>query len=168
MFLHLQCQNFQKLREIAVSGNYDVFLSRKRSEIKKNRIRVLIMSKKEYSDKITTIEELKEIVKAFCEARDWDQFHNAKDLAIALSIEAGELLEIFRWKNKDEVESIFREKESLKMVKDEMADVLYFLLRIAQIYGIDLSESLKEKLSSNEEKYPVHKFKGSNKKYSEV
>jgi len=126
------------------------------------------MENKEYSDEINTITELKEIVKEFCEVRDWNQYHNAKDLAIALSIEASELLEIFRWKNGEEVEKIFKDDINLKMVKDEMADVFYFILRIAQRYGIDLSKSLKEKLISNDKKYPIHKFKGSNKKYSEV
>ena len=121
-----------------------------------------------YNDKKTTIEELKKIVKKFCDERDWDQYHNAKDLSIALIIEAAELLEIFRWKNIEEVENVFKEDKYLKRVKDELADVFYFILRIAQKYKIDLSQSLKEKIRSNEKKYPINKFKGSNKKYNEV
>lgn len=119
-------------------------------------------------DNETKIHELKEKIKKFCEARDWDQFHNAKELAIALSIEASELLEHFRWQNDKEVEELFLDSKKKEDVEDEMADILYFLVRIAQKYDIDLSEALENKLKKNEEKYSVEKFKGSHKKYNEV
>ncbi len=114
------------------------------------------------------IYELKEKIKDFCDRRDWDQFHNAKDLAVALSIEASELLEIFRWKNLQEVSELFQNEKKKEDIEDEMADILYFLVRMAQLYNIDLSEALEKKLYKNEKKYPVDKFKGSNKKYNEL
>ena len=113
------------------------------------------------------IHELKDKIKEFCDARDWDQFHNAKDLAIALSIEASELLEIFRWKNSQEVEELFKDEKKKEDIEDEMADILYFLVRMAQRYDIDLSEALDKKMEKNNNKYPVHKAKGSSKKYTE-
>jgi NTP pyrophosphatase (non-canonical NTP hydrolase) len=114
------------------------------------------------------IHELKDKIKEFCDARDWDQFHNAKELAIALSIEASELLEIFRWKSPEEVKSIFENPEKKEDIEDEMADVLYFLVRMAQRYDIDLSEALDRKIEKNNTKYPVDKARGSNKKYNEL
>ena len=113
------------------------------------------------------IHELKEKVKEFCDERDWDQFHNAKELAIALSIEASELLEIFRWKTDKEVQELFLNEKKKEDIQDEMADILYFLVRIAQMYDIDLSEALDKKMEKNELKYPVEKAKGSSKKYNE-
>jgi NTP pyrophosphatase (non-canonical NTP hydrolase) len=119
-------------------------------------------------DHETKIHELKEKIKEFCDKRDWDQFHNAKELAIALSIEASELLEIFRWKNPEEVKSLFEDPKKKEDIEDEMADILYFLVRIAQRYDLDLSEALDRKMEKNEKKYPVDKAKGSNKKYNEL
>ena len=118
-------------------------------------------------DEEKRIKELKEKVKEFCDKRDWDQFHNAKELAVALSIEAGELLEHFRWKTAEEVKERMEDPKKREEIQDEMADVLYFLVRIAQIYDIDLSEALEKKMDKNDKKYPVDKFKGSSKKYNE-
>ena len=119
-------------------------------------------------DNETKLHELKDKIQQFCEERDWDQFHNAKDLATALIIEAAELLEIFRWKTPKEEEELFKTPEKKKKIADEMADVLYFLIRLAQRFDIDLSEALESKMKENDEKYPIDKFKGSNKKYNEV
>ena len=116
-------------------------------------------------DREARIHELKEKVKKFCEERDWDQFHNIKDLALALSIETSELLEIFRWKNPQEVEEVLKNKRG--DIEDELADILYFLLRIAQMNNIDLSDALDKKIEKNEKRYSVDKFKGSNNKYNE-
>ena len=106
-------------------------------------------------------------VKAFCEERDWDQFHDAKELAIALSIEASELLELFRWKSPEEVRAVMADEARSKKVEQEMADVFFFLLRMAQLYDIDLGNALQEKIRDNEARYPAEKFKGSNRKYSD-
>ncbi|MBN2042618.1 MAG: nucleotide pyrophosphohydrolase [Candidatus Aenigmarchaeota archaeon] len=119
-------------------------------------------------DHETNIHAIKEKIKEFCEERDWDQFHGAKELAVALIIEAAELLEHFRWKSDKEVEELFSDPGRKEKIKEEMADVLYFLVRLAQRYEIDLSEALENKMKINEEKYPVEKSKGSNKKYNEL
>jgi NTP pyrophosphatase (non-canonical NTP hydrolase) len=119
------------------------------------------------NDNERKIHELKEKIKAFCDVRDWDQFHNAKELAIALSIEASELLEIFRWKTHEEVDELFKDEKKKEDIEDELADILYFLVRIAQKYDLDLSEALDRKMEKNDKKYPVDKAKGSHKKYNE-
>ncbi len=119
-------------------------------------------------DNKTNINVLKQEVKKFCELRDWDQFHNPKDLAIALITESSELLELFRFKTNPECEEMLRDEKKRQIIADELADTLYFLLRFAQKYDIDLTSEFIRKMKLNEEKYPVEKFRGSNKKYSEV
>ena len=118
-------------------------------------------------DSETNIHELKEKVRKFCDERDWDQYHPPKELAIALIIEAGELLEHFRWKSEKESKLLLEDKKKLKEVEDELADVFYFVLRIAQKYDIDLTKALNRKMEENEKKYPIEKAKGSSKKYNE-
>ena len=119
-------------------------------------------------DEEKKIHELKELIQKFCEERDWDQFHGAKELAIALSIEASELLEIFRWKSPKEVEDLFKNEEKKEHIQEEMADVLYFLVRLAQKYDIDLTDALEKKMKKNDQRYPIEKARGSNKKYDEL
>ena len=118
-------------------------------------------------DHKTNVKELKDIVQKFCEDRDWDQFHNAKDLAIGISTEAAELLQIFRFKTEEDIQELFKDEKRKKEITEEMSDVLYFLLRLAQKYNVDLTEELKQKLEKNKIKYPIHKAKGNKKKYSE-
>ncbi len=116
-------------------------------------------------DNKTTITELKESFKDFCEIRDWAKYHSPKDLAIGLSIEASELLEHFRFKTKDEEYEILKNKK--EDIEDELSDILAYILRFAQMYDIDLSTSFENKLEKNNKKYPVEKVKGKNKKYHE-
>tara|TARA_Y100000310_G_C20657456_1_gene802755 strand:+ start:66 stop:434 length:369 start_codon:yes stop_codon:yes gene_type:complete len=118
-------------------------------------------------DHKTSIHELKEKVRAFCEDRDWDQFHNAKELAIGIVTEASELLEHFRFKSEEQVNNMFKNESKKQELTEEMADVLYFLVRLAQRYDIDLTSELEKKIKKNNEKYPIDKVKGCNKKYSE-
>ena len=118
-------------------------------------------------DTKTRVAELKEMVRRFSEERDWDQFHNAKDLAIGIVTEASELLDTFRFKSEIEVDELFRNEISAKGIRNELADVFYFALRLAQRYDIDISESLKEKIELNAKRYPIDRAKGSNKKYTE-
>ena len=117
-------------------------------------------------DKTTTIEFLKKEVENFCKKRDWDQFHNPKELSIGISTEANELLQIFRFKTEQDMYDFMKSDRKIKAV-EELADVLYFVLRFAQMYDIDLSQSLEDKLIKNDQKYPVEKAKGCNKKYNE-
>ena len=120
------------------------------------------------TDSSTTIAELKVAVKKFCDARDWDQFHPPKDLAIGVSTEAAELLDLFRFKTEKQIATMLSEPKKRDAIAEELADTLYFLLRFAQMNGFDLSDELIKKLKKNDEKYPVEKAKGSNKKYNEV
>jgi len=119
-------------------------------------------------DSKTTIEELKRIVQQFCEDRDWDQYHNAKDLAIGIITESSELLDIFRFKSEKEIKGLFDNPVKRERISEEAADIFYFLLRFAQMNNIDLTTELEKKLKKNNENYPVSKSKGSNKKYNEL
>ncbi|KAB2946444.1 MAG: nucleotide pyrophosphohydrolase (plasmid) [Candidatus Methanoperedens sp.] len=119
-------------------------------------------------DSKTDLHELKEIIRTFCEERDWDKYHNAKDLAIGIAIEASELLEHFIFKSDKEVEECFNNTEKKEQISEEMADVLFLLLRLSQRYNIELSDELIKKIGKNVEKYPIEKIKGSNKKYTEL
>ncbi len=113
------------------------------------------------------IEDLQQKVAKFRDDRDWQQFHNPKDLAIAISIEASELLECFRWKSIKEVEEFMKSEKSTS-VEEEMADVLILLLNLADTTGIDVVKAANDKLDANNKKYPVEKSKGSAKKYTEL
>ncbi len=119
-------------------------------------------------DQKTTIEDLKKKVQSFCETRDWDQYHNAKDLAIGIITEASELLEHFRFKNEKEIEQFFRNPKKKGEIESELADILWFLVRIAQRYDIDLAKTLTAKIALNEKRYPVDKVKGKSVKYTEL
>jgi NTP pyrophosphatase (non-canonical NTP hydrolase) len=121
-----------------------------------------------HDDPTTTIAKLKGQVERFCKARDWDQYHNAKDLAIGVSTEAGELLDLFRFMSPEDVEGMFLDGRVRGEIEDEMADVLFFLLRMAQMNGIDLSGAFERKMARNEKKYPLEKSKGSNIKYDRL
>lgn len=115
-----------------------------------------------------TIGEMQNEIKAFCEERDWDQFHNPKDLAIGISTEANELLDIFRFHSDAETEKIFADPKKHEHIEEEIADTLFFVLRFAQMNNIDLPKALNDKLKKNAEKYPVEKSKGKNLKYTEI
>ncbi len=119
-------------------------------------------------DSKKNIAELKQMVKAFCEDRDWDQFHSAKELAIGISTEAAELLSHFRFKSETEIESLFKDSNKKEKITEEMADVLWFLVRLSQRYDIDLTEALENKAAKNAKNYPIEKAKGTNRKYTEL
>jgi len=95
-------------------------------------------------DKKTTVAEMKRWVQDFCEARDWDQYHSPKELAIGIVTEAGELLDLFRFRSETEVAELLSDPEGRRQVQDELSDVLFFVLRMAQRVGFDLSESLAQ------------------------
>lgn len=114
------------------------------------------------------IQELMDKVQAFCEARDWDQFHTPKDLAIGISTEANELLDIFRFKSEEQMKELFLDEKTRVHIQDEVADTFFFLLRFAQMNHLDLCQCLQEKLEKNDKKYPVEKIKGKNLKYTEL
>ncbi len=96
----------------------------------------------------------------FRNERDWEQFHNPKDLALAINVEAGELLELFLWKKPEEA--------NVDKVKEELADILAFSFMLAEKYGFDIKEIVLDKINANAQKYPVDKAKGTMKKYNEL
>ncbi len=120
------------------------------------------------SDSETTIRQLKQTVKEYCEERDWDQYHNPKDLAIGVITEAAELLEYFRFKSEKEMDKMLADQKKKGEISDEISDVLMFIIRFAQKYDIDIAESFQRKMDQNIKKYPIDKSKGSNKKYDEL
>ena len=113
-----------------------------------------------------SISEITTRINAFRDARDWKQFHNPKDMAVSISIEAAELLEQFQWKNRAECDAHL--KTNREAVADEMADVAIYLFELADLLQMDLGKEMLRKLEKNADKYPVDKAKGSNKKYKEL
>lgn len=109
---------------------------------------------------MSDIEELKSKIKQFTIERDWDQFHNGKDLAIALSIEASELQEAFLWKKAEDV--------NIEKVREELADIFNYAILLADKYNFNIREIVLEKLERNAKKYPVNKAKGNARKYTEL
>ena len=110
-----------------------------------------------------TFEEAAAKALAFREERDWTQFHNPKDLAISISLEAAELLEVFQWSGADlNVES------KSHHAKEELADVVIYSIYMAEALGIDLAESISDKIDANAKKYPTEKARGNARKYTEL
>jgi NTP pyrophosphatase (non-canonical NTP hydrolase) len=107
-------------------------------------------------------------VREFCEARDWDRFHAPKDLAIGLVTEASELLELFRFRDDTECARLLATPEGREAASDEIADVLFFVLRFCDRNGIDPGQALAAKLAKNEKRYPAEKARGRNVKYTEL
>lgn len=111
---------------------------------------------------MTDFNDLVKKINTFREERDWQQFHNAKDLSISISLEAAELLENFQWKSSEDAL-----EKNRSNIKDELADVLMYSIMLSEELGLDVTEIMNEKLEKNAIKYPVEKSRGSNKKYSE-
>lgn len=112
------------------------------------------------------IKNLTERIVAFRDARDWKQFHNPKDVALSLVLEAAEVMEHFQWKNKEEMEKYV--KENRGAVGEELADVLYWVLLMGHDLSIDVLGALDQKMRINEQKYPVEKAKGKHTKYNKL
>lgn len=115
---------------------------------------------------MSDIKELTQKMVKFRDERDWKQFHNPKDLAIDLSLEAGEVLQLFLWKNAEEIEK-FR-KTNKEDIADELADVMNCLLLMAHDLDIDIAEACNKKNAKNFAKYPMEKCRGNHKKYTEL
>jgi NTP pyrophosphatase (non-canonical NTP hydrolase) len=114
------------------------------------------------------MDDLVKAILKFRDERDWRQFHNPKDLAISIVLEAAELLEHFQWKRPEEVEALLAEPASRRQVGEEMADVLILLISLADAVGIDLVEAARGKLAENARKYPVERARGSARKYDQL
>lgn len=110
--------------------------------------------------------ELRERLRRFADERDWRQFHAPKNLASALSVEVGELLEHFQWLSEDASRRLTPER--LGPVREELADVLIYLVRLADELDVDLAQAVRDKIEINARKYPVDKARGSIRKYTEL
>ncbi len=115
------------------------------------------MSKK---DSDTVIEELKDRLRGFVRERDWEKFHNPKNIAESICIEAGELMEVFQWKSEQEVANWKLEQEKKERVGEELADVIIYSLSMANAMDIDISHAILSKIKQNEKKYPTDKYYG--------
>ena len=109
---------------------------------------------------MSDIEEIIQILLQFRDERDWEQFHNPKDLAIAINVEAGELLELFLWKNAKEANT--------EKVKEELADIFAFAFLLAEKYNWNVRQIILDKINDNGKKYPIEKSKGTAKKYNQL
>lgn len=115
---------------------------------------------------MSDIESLQEKIAEFVKERDWKQFHNPKDLAISLNLEASEVLELFQWKNETEIAQYLETNKN--DIEEELADILYWVLLMADNMNIDIVAASERKLAKNAAKYPVDKSKGNHKKYTEL
>lgn len=112
-------------------------------------------------------DELNAEIREFCDRREWEQYHTPKELAIGLATESGELLEQFRFKSEEEQTDLLADSDSREAIEDELADVLFFLLRFADLYEIDLEAALAAKLEKNRARYPENEYTGRNDKYDQ-
>ena len=111
-------------------------------------------------DSDTTFADLRQIVREFVDERDWHQFHSPKNLAMSLAIEAAELMEHFQWLTAEQSRDVARQREKLAAVGEELADVLCYVLAMANELGLDLSGAVRAKIRKNEEKYPAGEYRG--------
>ena len=112
------------------------------------------------TDHTTTLAELREVVHCFVEERDWQSFHTPKNLAMALAIEASELMEHFQWLTPEASLAVASDPAQLAEVRDELADVLCYALAMANALDIDVAQALREKMVKNRRKYPVDEYRG--------
>ncbi len=117
--------------------------------------------------KAIQIKKIVDFQRKFVKARDWENFHTPKNLAMALAGEAGELVEIFQWLTQEESLQLGKNKVKREMLADELADIFYYLVRIADKLEVDLEDAFWKKMKKNTKKYPVKLAKGSAKKYNE-
>lgn len=121
------------------------------------------MEKKNHIDLPSVLQEIKQ----FSEDRDWDQFHSVKNLSMALNIEAGELMELFQWMKEEDSNRAQENPVLMEKLQDEVADVFIYLMRIVSKTGINLEDSVRQKMRKNALKYPVDLSRGNSKKYTE-
>ena len=118
--------------------------------------------------RLIDVKGLSEALAAFSAERDWDQYHSPKNLAMALTGEVGELSEIFQWLSEEESKSVAIHPDTATAVREELADVMLYLVRLATVLGVDLNEAVTLKLQKNAIKYPTDKARGTHKKYNRL
>ncbi|MCU0666977.1 MAG: nucleotide pyrophosphohydrolase [Candidatus Omnitrophica bacterium] len=115
---------------------------------------------------MSEVREVTEKIRKFRDDRDWMQFHDPKNMAVSIILEASELLEHFQWKTTEEVEKYA--KQNKLEIQDEIADIALYLFELADNIGVDLIDAMNQKLTKNEKKYPVEKAKGKHVKYDKL
>ena len=115
-----------------------------------------------------SLEKLTEFVRSFVRERDWEQFHTPKNLVMALAGEVGELTEIFQWLTTEESKTVMADARKAEAVRDELADVFVYSLRLADVLGVDLDQAVRNKMKKNAVKYPVGQSKGRAVKYTDL
>lgn len=120
------------------------------------------------TEPLINVAPLSRALEKFASERDWAQFHSPKNLVMALSAEVGELTEIFQWMTEEQSKAAGGRPETSQAVRDELADVQLYLVRLACILGVDLNQAVSDKIQKNALKYPVEKARGSSKKYTEI
>ena len=122
----------------------------------------------ELSDTTTTILRLKERVQKFVEDREWGKYHNSKDLAISITVEASELLELFQWVREKDLEKLLRDAHKFTRLEEELADIMILCFNLANVTDIDISRAVMKKIEKNEAKYTVELVKGNYEKYTKL
>ena len=117
---------------------------------------------------LVDVAALQAAVAQFAHERDWQRFHSPKNLTMALAGEVGELLEIFQWQTEAESRAAARHPDTARAVRDELADVLIYFVRLADVLGVDLDEACRSKLATNAEKYPLERTRGTADKHDAV
>ena len=117
------------------------------------------------TDTTTKVEDLKKIVKKFRDERGWFKYHNPKDLAISIAVEASELLELFQWREKISSKEARKYKKLISGIKDELADVLIYSLSLSDVLKLDLSQIIFNKIKKNEKRFPAKKWKEKSQEY---
>jgi NTP pyrophosphatase (non-canonical NTP hydrolase) len=118
--------------------------------------------------RLVDVDGLARALAAFARERDWEQFHSPKNLAMALTGEVGELCELFQWMTEADSRVTPSDPQRAQALRDELADVLLYLVRLADVLGVDLNAAATHKLATNAAKYPVAKSRGSSRKYTEI
>ncbi|MBA7471532.1 hypothetical protein ES707_06838 [subsurface metagenome] len=122
----------------------------------------------DFFDSKTNISKLRQLAQDFVDERDWNRYHNPKDLAISIAIEAAELMELFQWIEQKEVEKMMEDDDKLLRIKEELADVMILCLNMVNTLKIDLSQAIVEKIEKNKAKYPAELVKGNYRKYTQL
>jgi NTP pyrophosphatase (non-canonical NTP hydrolase) len=121
-----------------------------------------------FMDSQTKIDDIKKEALSFRDERNWRQYHDPKNLAMALSIETAELQELFLWKSHDEMKQFLSSKKDKVRIREELADIFIYLLYLSDSVGIDLSDATLDKIKINRKRYPLDKSYSSNKKYTDL
>ena len=120
------------------------------------------------SDAASTTGQLKRLIQQFVDEREWGKYHNSKDVAIAINVEAGELLESFEWVREHELPALEQDPEKRRHIGEEMADIMILCFNLANVLGFDVAETIGMKLEKNRRKYPADEVRGNYRKYTEL